>query len=376
MINNTYSLLLYLVSCAVNKKKADIKKIEDADLNKLFIAAKQHSIVALVAFVLEDAGMDSCLIKDFIIEKEKSIKKNIILPAEYNKISNFLTQNKIWHVALKGFYIKDLYPKFGMRQMADIDVLVDNNFIKKINKYMLQNGYYLAEKNNILHNTYLKPPVYNIEVHKTIITKDSPKNWNNYYKDVYKKLIPDYEGAYSHHFNDEDFYIFTLIHAYRHYITGGTGLRSFLDLYIYRKNKKLNDDYIKTELKKLGAQNFDCLAVNLANKIFSGNSFELTKKEEEMLGYIIKSGTYGLYSNNVLNSLKELNKNGKTPQFLVKFKYIFKRLFPGFRFMKNNYTILQKLPFLLPFVWFFRWVYKLICNGNKIITELKILFKK
>ena len=103
-------------------------------MTKLYQMAKFHSVTALVAMALEDAGVE--ISKEFKEAKQKAIRKSMLLDAEFQKVSAYLEQNKIWHMPLKGRRLKNYYPKIGMREMADTDILFDAKFREQVKTYM------------------------------------------------------------------------------------------------------------------------------------------------------------------------------------------------------------------------------------------------
>lgn len=93
------------------------------------------------------------------------MRKRGLMDAEMRTVFAQLEEAGIWYVPLKGSVLKEYYPEYGMRQMADCDVLFDKS---------------RAE-------------------------------------DVKKRLIPDEGKKYGRHFSTEDFYVYVTAHAYKHY---------------------------------------------------------------------------------------------------------------------------------------------------------------
>ncbi len=83
-------------------------------------------------------------------------------------------------------------------------------------------------------------------MHRTLYPADKGKVWTAYYEDIKKRLIRDGKHAFAYHFTDNDFYIYFITHAYKHYSGSGTGVRTLVDCYIYNKKKGelLDYDYI------------------------------------------------------------------------------------------------------------------------------------
>jgi hypothetical protein len=109
------------------------EKLDKMNLSGVFAVAKSHSLTAIAAYALESAGIYN---KDFEEEKNKAIRKEIILDAERERVIAELEKAGIWYMPLKGIIIKDLYPQIGMRQMADNDILYNKNCSEKVKSIM------------------------------------------------------------------------------------------------------------------------------------------------------------------------------------------------------------------------------------------------
>lgn len=238
--------MLYLSMCALNKIKPDPEKVENVDLEKLYKICQFNSLTALTCKALETAGISD---KKFIEAKAKAIRKVLMLDAERQKICAFMEQNKIWYMPLKGVYIKEMYPEIGLRQMADNDILYNEKYQNELREFMEQNGYETDSIGVEHHDTYIKKPVYNYEMHTTLFDVVKEKEYTAYYADIKKRLVKVKNTEYCYNFTDEDFYIYIKLHEYGHYSEGGTGLRSLMDTYVYLNAKpELDWNYINGEI--------------------------------------------------------------------------------------------------------------------------------
>lgn len=168
-----------------------------------------------------------------------------------------------------------------------------------------------------------------------------------------------------------------LVHTAKHYFAGGTGIRTFLDFYVYlnRFGDTLDFDYIKAECKKIELSDFECEVRLLANTVFSGNPYVLTEAQEKMLSFSFESGAYGNYKNILIGKLNAINSNNNQPISKLKGKYVFRRIFPDLKYMQTYYSILNKCKYLLPLIWIYRLVYKSLINFKGACKELKALKK-
>ncbi|HAJ97267.1 MAG TPA: hypothetical protein DCO72_05980 [Ruminococcus sp.] len=362
---NAYDMI-YLAACAVNQKVPDEKRIQGLDLPSLFSVCQEHILTACVAYALESAGIHE---RNFTQAKEKSVRKNILFDAERKKVLAELEKEHIWYMPLKGAIIKDWYPRLGMRQMSDNDILCDGNYRSQIRKIMLRLGFtceHYEEKND---DAYFKPPVCNFEMHDRLFIEIDAGNACQYYKNVKDRLIKDENSQYGYHFRMEDFYIYVNAHEYKHYSDCGTGVRSLLDTYIIMR--KFHDEfdwnYISGELKKLETFEFEQQSRELAMKLF--NFQELTEEEKSALDYYIFSGVYGKIENKVDKELKEDENFSKA-------KYIFRRIFIPIEDYKAWFPWAYRHKCLIPVAWAYRLFRGVFVRHRKFSAEMKHLMKQ
>ncbi len=376
MTNEFRDTFIYLLACAVNEEKPDFDRVKNVNLKELFHHSKRHSVVAMVAYALEEAGFEKEKIAEFIEEKDKSIRKNILYKNELNEICELLSENKIWHMPLKGALLMDLYPKIGMRQMADLDIYFDKTYAEKVTEFMLSRGYTAVNLKDEMHDVYQKPPFFDIEMHKLLVSKYSPPAVADYYNKDYNKKLKTNHDEYHCEFSSEDYYIYMICHLAKHYFQGGTGIRTFLDVYLFLKiySQNLNFGYIESECTKIKYDGFEKMVKRLSYTLFSGCDYTLDEQQTDILDFILSCNTYGFYQNVLMRRLSDLDdKNSNFKK--LKLKYVFRRILPDLHYMKLYYPILKKNKYLLPFVWVYRLFYKSITNLKGALKELKVLIK-
>ena len=159
---------------------------------------------------------------------------------------------------LKGSILKDWYPKPGMREMADNDILFDSSGRKQVRELFQNRGYKTVSFRKGNHDTYEKPPIYNFEMHVSLF-QWTYKKLNEQYENVKENLLPVDGTAYQFTFTPEDFYVFALAHAYKHYCYSRTGIRTLTDIYVM--NRHLSDfmdrDEVEKKLTHLGIAEYE-----------------------------------------------------------------------------------------------------------------------
>ena len=182
----------------------------------------------------------------------------------------------------------------------------------------------------------MKPPYVNIELHRSLGS----------YGGGDFSLWHAKEGEPCHYLmSDEDFLVFTLSHMYKHYKSGGTGMRSFFDLYLFLKKKgdALDARYVEREVAARDMTEFYAIAKRLSELWFEGGT-ECDGELAELEYYVITGGTFGTVENRVKRALKKKNR----------FSYALSRIFLPYSQMKFIYGWLKPLPFLLPIAWIAR----------------------
>ena len=223
LLKNGYDLV-YLTACALRGETPEVQRMEAMDLNAVFSLARNHSLSAVSAYAIESfckANKEHPVAQNsvagmWVQDKLQAIRKNLLLDVERERILAYLEQIGCWHMPLKGVFLQQIYPRAGMRQMSDNDILIDPAFRKTVEAYMLENGYEMNSDGRDIHDEFLKKPVYNFEMHAALLPRQHSDVRADYYQNVKEKLIRDREDKHSYHFSDEDFYIFMTVHAAKH----------------------------------------------------------------------------------------------------------------------------------------------------------------
>lgn len=362
----------YLAGCALHDTTAQLN--DNVDLLELYRFCKFHSITSIVAMALDtvwkENPADEEVMKKWRQSRDKAIRKNILLNAERERILAHLESIGCWYMPLKGSLLQFEYPQFGMRQMSDNDILFDETRARDVYDFMIACGYEALTFDQGKDDEYVKKPLYNIEMHRALFGTALYPELAEAYRNVKSRLVKDPNNGFGYHFTDEDFYIYMVTHAYKHYIHGGIGIRNLMDVYVYVQNhgSAMNWDYTHKELQKVGAGDFEAECRALGTKLFSSPARDLSLEENEkqILDVYFSSGTFGTQQQAVEKRLESVagGKNGG------KLRYIISRLFPSMEYMKERDPILRRKPWLAP--WFYIRRLFLVAFGRRkfILREL------
>ena len=376
--------LTYLTVCGVNDICPDIERVKRMNLTIIFELSMNQSLDAVTCMALEKIDEFTGKLADKWKErKNMALRKNIMLTIERENLFNWLNENGIWYLPLKGIIIDHLYPKAGMRQMSDNDILFDKAYKFEVKNWFIEQGYSVESYDESNHDIYKKPPVLNFEMHKALFNYGLSQQWIEYWENINQRLVkcPDTKCGYL--MTNEDFYIYIVNHSYKHFSHSGTGLRTLMDFYILLKTYECTMDwkYVYEELKKLGLSEYEEKMHDLQNSVFKNNNFNydiLTENQKETLDYLLNSGTYGTLKNKVDNRVDEIQGNNGKPGVITIFKYLKERIFLNDDYFKSNKKLKKIRSNPLLYTWF---IIKRIAKGSttklkSTLEEIKIVFKK
>ena len=179
--------VVYLAACAVNETVPDAVRVKEMDLELLYKAADRHLLAGITAMALESAGVKD---QAFTQALGKAVRKVAVFDVERAVILEKLEEAGIWYMPLKGSVLQSLYPKTGMRQMADNDILCDPSRMSDVRDIMESLGFSAkAHRGRGVHDSYFKAPVCNFEMHRALFSTGYDMRVEEYYRDVKNRLI-------------------------------------------------------------------------------------------------------------------------------------------------------------------------------------------
>lgn len=352
---NVAAYTIKLAAAAVNSSPAP-EKPDGITWDAVIDFAKKQTVLNLISYACETVknkpeGDTLKYLREFrkqkiVVEAEQEI--------EAEDVMDRLEEMGVRHMPLKGYIVKNLYPSPDMRTMGDIDLLIDADMMQNVFDEFLPDGFRFLGDGD-LHSNLARGNAH-FEFHRSLVNA-SYKNLTAYFGDGFARAVRTDGYSYRYELSREDMYIFLLAHLAKHYRYGGTGIRTVLDLYVYRKAvPDLDMDYIYRETEKIGIDKFQRKAEKIADDWFGG-SFDGTF--DSVSGYIISGGVYGKQGRNLVNEM--INSNDSMA--LGKFKSLLSMVFPNYQLMSEWFPVLKKYKFLLPVFWIVRW-FKSLTNKN------------
>ncbi len=368
---------LCLLSDFLAKRKTIIKN----DINWKYITeySKIHGVDGIVfyqcrEFFAKNPELES--LNEYYSERySKTIFRSIQLDQLRSQIKQIFISNNIQFIAFKGATIKDLYPIPSLRTMGDIDILVHDYDVKKClaafenNRCIIDNPgnqEYIIEKNG-----------YRLELHDSLLFQNNvnSKELVSFFKNCWSESVQQKNGC-EYLFTPEFHFIYLLVHIRVHLMQGGVGFRQFMDLVVMLDHYDLNQDYINTQLKKIGLEKFGRVCIELCRRLFNIaiDSFQNCIDDafyEDILGHLFSDGLFGKDNDKRQLNTRVNDLYSGSYQKVGMIKMIQQRCFPAYGTMKKipRYSYLDNKPFLLPFAWFHRGCYNIAKKNIFVATK-------
>ncbi len=392
--SNVPSDMLYLAVCAIKEKCPDKTKVSGMDLERLYKYSCFHNVEPLVGKALAFFCDGECgenqsghgiftekdmeVLEQFQEATHKTARKNLLLDMARAQVEQWLEENGIWYVSLKGAVLHSLYPAIGLRKMADNDIWFDRAYTEQVRDYFVENGYKVVSYGKANHDVYSKDPVYNFEMHRTLYHEGENPDWDNYYEALRDRLIPLENRKFGYRFSEEDLYVYLISHAYHHDVSDGFGIKVIADLYYYLKahRETLDFAYIAQQFETLGIVEYEATLRQLTEKLLGDEKVDLTEAENKMLIRMLGSGAYGTLKNRADGRLQSLMEDGTTPDFGLKMKYFFKRFSPDEEFLKAYYPFFYRHKWLRPIGNLWRVIRGILVHPGVLLREWKQIWRK
>ena len=360
--------LLNLIRATV-RNEMPMEKPEDISWQDLFDLAEFHQVQELAFFSIQK-------LKDKPIGEERKLWQDVherndiidVLQREEAKLIMEETFKKgIGILPLKGYFFKDLYPQTILREMGDLDFLIEPGKIDEMRSIMKEMSYREDDVGlEASHDVYKKEPYLVVENHRRLLPPTEENHW--FTDDIWDRLESNPDNPLIKSMTWTDFYLFHLLHFEKHYSMGGSGIKGIVDQY-YAKTvlkDKIDWDFVEGILPKMNYVEFERMATGLAEFLFEDG--EMNDELSKALTFIMGSGSYGTMEE---YQKFEFEKYKKEQGIKTKKGYFFRRMFMERERMEYIYPSLKKHGWLLPFLWIHRLFKSVFTNSKKVKSEIK-----
>ncbi len=322
-------------------------------VSALYALSKQHDLAHIMTICLNKnkIPLNEQQAAKFNRAEMISIYRYEQMNYAYAQICDTLDKAEIRYIPLKGAVIRPYYPNEYMRTSCDIDILVNKEQLTAAVDALVEAGFTCGEKNYHDVSLFSSNGIH-LELHFNIqenienLDKVLCRAWS------YATLV----GGGKYEFSKEFFTFHIYAHISYHFLTGGCGIRSLMDMWVMEH--KMGCTYLdaKELLEEAGIYTFAAEIHRLAEVCFSDEPRD--EFANDLLSYIFSGGVYGCLENNMAIN------HSKTH---VTLRYICKRIFVPYKDIAIEYPSAKKVPVLYIFCWFHR-------TGKLALRLLKRIF--
>ena len=349
---------------------------EKIDWKYLVQVAKSHNI-----FPMFFEGAQECDTYTQYSEYSKDIQTVFALvSSQVKRTASFLRLYQsfrdvgLYPLVVKGLVCRQLYGDWcDHRPSSDEDILVRIDDFWKAKKILEANGYVPREEVkadiDLIHVqeiTFINEvEQLHIELHLNPMGRenDARSQMSDYFQDVFDDYIEmEIEGVKIRTMSHQNHFTFLILHAFRHFLGGGIGVRQMLDILLYQDKygQEINIDKLEKTLRRFKAFTFWSDLVHIGNKYLGFNLPVIQEpcSAEELLEDMISNGVFG--NDTEAKRAAERTVMFTTGEYLKgkrsnKISMLWKTIFPSKEYLLQNSPYLQEKPWLLPIAWIERW---------------------
>ncbi len=298
----------------------------------------------------------------FAVTKQQVIGQVLnqtVRSAEFSDLYHKLRSAGLHPIVVKGQLCSRLYPLKDHRISADDDLYISDAEFMACHKQLLANGLTtdtpvdeLATADEVSY-TKNGSPLY-IELHRHLFdsAEDAHDELNHFFASL-KPVETDSFLAMPPH----EHLLYLILHAYKHFVRSGIGLRQFCDIGLWARAYHAEIDWqrLHEQCESVHAATFAAAAFRIA-KDYLGIAFDLSTPwdasidVEPLLHDSLCGGVYGsndltrLHSSTVTLNAVKASRTGEKSSVL-------RTVFPKREYLEQRYPYLKKRPYLLPVAW-------------------------
>lgn len=335
---------------------------ENVDWPAVFALAGQQKLLPIVFEAVRKSPAAEENAALFAAVKQQVIAQVLhqtVRASEFAALYQTLRAAGLHPVVVKGQLCSRLYPLKDHRISADDDILIPDGEFFACHEQLLANGLRTDTPADELSAadevSYTKngSPLY-IELHRHLFdsSEDAHDELNRFFTDINPVEMDGFLAMPPH-----EHLLYLLLHAYKHFVRSGIGLRQFCDIGLWAREYHNEIDWkcLYDQCASVHAATFAAAAFCIARD-YLGIDFDLPAPwsdavdVEPLLHDSLCGGVYGsndltrLHSSTVtLNAVKSSRKGRKST--------VLRTVFPEKAYLESRYPYLKKRPYLLPVAW-------------------------
>lgn len=281
-------------------------------------------------------------------DKELSALKDLTYTEEKEIVDRSLSDAGIRFLYLKGSVLKKYWGNTSFRYMGDADFFYegDDAALRRALESVGYTAKIFTTREFSHHYVFCKDPWFNLEPHFEFFNPGDP--FCGKLTDMFDRATPDNTLQGRYNITEDDLYLHCLLHAWKHIVHGGIGVRSFLDFaFLLREYPDLPErERVKAFLSDCGLELFEDRVLWIA-RLLTDPSLTPDEEDEVELSSLFCAGLYGSAEKNFGNQLKTESGRTRFPRL----RFLLKRAFPPLLSMAHRKIRAPLSWIVYPFYW-------------------------
>lgn len=335
---------------------------EKVDWPAIFTLANQQKLLPILFEAVRKMPAAEKNVALFAVTKQQVIGQVLnqtVRSAEFSDLYHKLRSAGLHPIVVKGQLCSRLYPLKDHRISADDDLYIPNTEFMACHEQLLANGLTTDTPADELLTadevSYTKKdsPLY-IELHRHLFdsSEDAHDELNHFFANLKPIEIDGFLAMPPH-----EHLLYLILHAYKHFVRSGIGLRQFCDIGLWAQayHDQIDWQHLHDQCASVHAATFAAAAFRIARD-YLGIDFDLPAPwsgsidVEPLLHDTLCGGVYGsndytrLHSSTVTLNAVKANRTGEKSSVLS-------TVFPKREYLERRYPYLKKRPYMLPIAW-------------------------
>ena len=335
---------------------------ENVDWPAIFTLANQQKLLPILFETVRKTPAAEENVALFTVTKQQVIGQVLnqtVRSAEFADLYRKLRTAGLHPIVVKGQLCSRLYPLKDHRISADDDLYIPDAEFMACHEQLLANSLATDTPSDELPTadevSYTKKgsPLY-IELHQHLFdsSEDAHDELNHFFADLKLVEINGFLAMPPH-----EHLLYLILHAYKHFVRSGIGLRQFCDIGLWAREYHAEIDWqqLHDQCASVHAATFAAAAFRIAGE-YLGIELDMPTPwddfidVEPLLHDTLCGGVYGsndytrLHSSTVTLNAVKASRTGEKSSVLS-------TVFPKREYLECRYPYLKKRPYMLPIAW-------------------------
>ena len=343
-------LLLAAVRSALGEDRQLSLQADEPLLRRTLSLARGHDLSDMVAAGLArlDVTLPPELSQSLALSAGAAFSRFLGQNRVMERLSALFAKEGIDYLPLKGLVLRELYPQPSFRVGRDIDVLVRPADLERATE-LLCAALEIVHQTNGGHDVGLETADgVRLELHFSLFHEND--GVGELLADPFACALPDAELACCYRLGVAEQLAHLIAHMAKHFMSGGVGLRAFLDLYLLERSAPQAElDRVAELLASCDLLEFAEVVRREARVLFADEQGDADT--DRLAAFVCKAKSFGTHGTTAALRLARRDERKRSP-----LGHLCSRLFPSYRIMSYLYPVLRRAPFLLPVLWGWRGV--------------------